>query len=366
MTASQQLALRLGEALCGRLRLHDTSAEVEALHAAAEAHGVSGLLWQTLADGRAAELRSALEPGVRAAATRDLFVRRDLQAVTAALASAGVPAVLLKGTALAYTVYPQPWMRPRVDTDVLVNHGDVPAASRVLGSIGYVRSDALSTGELVSHQLAFERTDTHGVHHVIDLHWKVLNPQVVANALSFDDLWRDSQPVTAIGPDARVPPAIASLALACVHRLAHHQGNDRLIWLYDVHLLTQALTAGDWAALAELACGRGIAGFCLDGLRSARRILGTELPPSVEQVLASAAQEEPSGVFLAGRVSKRDILMSDLKTLGSWSARVRLVREHLFPPAAFIQQRYGTRGRWMLPALYAHRLITGASKWGKS
>lgn len=330
-------------------------------------HGVEALLWSSLVEfPRADAVREALTPVVRAAVARDLFVQRDLQHVTATLASAGVPALLLKGAALAYTVYPQPWMRPRIDTDLLVRHGDVPPASRALASMGYVRSDALSTGELVSHQIAFERTDANGVHHVIDLHWKVLNPQIVANALSFDDLWRESQAAPALGPAARVPPAIASLALACVHRLAHHQGNDRLIWLYDIKLLAATLSQADWAALAELACARGIAGFCLDGLRSARASFWSELPSDVEQALATAAEHEPSRVFLERRVSKRDILVSDLKTLASWSARVRLVREHLFPPVAFIQQRYGTRGKWMLPALYAHRLITGASKWGKS
>ena len=81
------------------------------------------------------------------------------RSVVDALAAAGVPALITKGTALAYTVYPQPWLRPRTDTDLLVRHEDVPAASLALQACGYTRSDALSTGELVSHQYAFERTD---------------------------------------------------------------------------------------------------------------------------------------------------------------------------------------------------------------
>jgi hypothetical protein len=336
------------------------------LHDLSLSHGVNALLWQAASGHeQAAALRQQLDAGVRAAATRDLFVRLDLLQVTNALASAGVPTLITKGTALAYTVYPQPWMRPRTDSDLLVRHADVPAACRVLEACGYTRSDAVSTGELVSHQYAFEHTDANGVHHVLDLHWKIANPQVLADALSFDDLWHGSQIAQAIGPHAHVPSVIGSIALACVHRLAHHQGNDRLIWLYDLKLLTAALSADDWNALRDLACRRRIAGFCLDGLCAARELVGSALPADIEAALSAAAPDEPSKAYVDGTVTKRDVLLSDLKLLSSWNDRIRLVREHAFPPAAFIQQRYGTTSRWLLPALYVHRLVTGASKWGR-
>ena len=332
------------------------------------AHGVEALLWEALAEssGAAAKLRDALEPRVRAAATRDLFVRRDLQVVVDALDAAGVPALITKGTAVAYTVYAHPWLRPRTDTDLLVRHKDVPAASLALQGCGYSRSDVLSTGELVSHQYAFERTDANGVRHVLDLHWKIVNPQVIADALTFDQLWCDAQVATSIGPNAHVPSTIGSIALACVHRLAHHHGNDRLIWLYDLKLLAASLRPGEWSALRDLACANRIAGFCLDGLRSAKERLGSELPPEIENALAAAAPAEPSRAFVEGPVSRREVLLSDLKVLNGWNDRIRLVREHAFPPPAFIQQRYGTTSRWLLPALYVHRLVTGVSKWGRS
>jgi hypothetical protein len=341
---------------------------LDRLREAAIDHGVEGLLWGQLAaeSGIAADLRAALEPRVRAAATRDLFVRRDLQTVLSALAVAGVPALVIKGTALAYTVYSEPWLRPRTDTDLLVRFEDVPSASRVLEACRYVRSDALSTGELVSHQVAFERTDPHGVHHIIDLHWKIVNPQVLADVLTFDELWRAARPASALGADARVPSPIDAVALGCVHRLAHHRGHDRLIWLYDLKLLAATMTPEQWGSLRDLACGHGIAGFCLDGLRSAQERLGSRLPVEIHDALAAAAPKEPSRAWVEGPVTKRDLLLSDLRVLERWGDRVRLMREHAFPPPAFIRQRYHTTTRWGLPALYLHRLVTGASKWIRS
>ena len=338
--------------------------DADALHDCAVDHGLDALVWAGIAAADTApELRALLEPRVRAAATRDLFIQRDLQAVVAALDAADVPALITKGTALAYTVYSQPWLRPRIDSDLLVRHDDLDAAIAALEACGYSRSDALSTGDLVSHQVALERIDAHDVHHVLDLHWKIVNPHIVADALSFEELWRTAQPVPALGPSARVPSDAGSIALACVHRLAHHFGQDRSIWLYDLKLLAERLTPDGWSALRQLACEHKIAGFVLDGLRATRERFGISLPADFEEALAAAAPTEPSLAYVTGPVSKRDGLMTDLAALPSWRHRVKLLREHAFPPAAYMQQRYGTHARWLLPALYVHRIATGGSKW---
>ena len=360
----------LVDALSGRLDWLSCGDELAAaVRDASIAHGVDGLLWERLggSDARAASrLRAALDERVRAAATRELLAQRELRRASSAMAAAGVPALLMKGSALAYSMYHQAWLRPRADSDVLVRRSDLDAASNALAGIGYRRTDALSTGELVSHQVAFEHTDAHGAHHVIDLHWKVVNPQMLADSITFEQMWTDAAAVPALGPDARVPSRVHAMSIACVHRLAHHQGNDRLIWLYDIDLLAAAMTRADWQALLDLARRQKIAGLCADGLRGARSVFGTRIPADIEEGLAGAVPAEPSRVYLEGPVTQRDVLRSDLAHLQSSRARVRLLLEHAFPPASFMKQRYGTRAPWVLPALYVHRLVTGASKWVRS
>jgi hypothetical protein len=262
-------------------------------------------------------------------------------------------------------MYPKPWLRPRTDTDLLVSYGDVPAAMQALERCGYTRSDALTSGTFVSHQMAFERVDEHDVHHVADLHWKIVNPQVLADSLPFEDLWAQAQPAPTLGPAARVPTPVASVVLGCIHRLAHHQGHDRLIWLYDLRLLTAGFDDTDWRALEQLACSSGVAGLCLDGLRQAQDRLGARLPEALAGALAAAALAEPSQQYLQGPVRKRDVLLSDLRRIKGWRPRLRLLREHAFPPVAFIRQRYGVNNPLLTPALYVLRLVTGAYKWGR-
>ena len=73
-----------------------------------------------------------------------------------------------------------------------------------------------------------------------------MNPQILADSLPFDALWRDAVPVVRLGPGARMPSLVGSIVLASIHRLAHHQQQERLIWLYDVRLLATLLNDADW------------------------------------------------------------------------------------------------------------------------
>jgi hypothetical protein len=345
--------------------LHRTmggDADRNAMIQAADDEGVTALLWESL-EPADATLRDEIAPSVRGAVTRELLLQIEIRRVLERFARDRVRALLIKGTPLAYTVYKSAWHRPRTDTDLLVHPDETADAMRVLESCGYTRSDAVTAGSLVSHQAAYERVDERGLTHVIDLHWRLVNPQILANTLSFEYLWDRAQLVPALGSDARTPCSIDAVLVAAIHRLAHHQGQDRLIWLCDLHLLTSAFTDTDWDALAATACRFGVAGLCLDGFRQARVRTGARIPARVEELWQAAAPAERSHAYVAGPVLKRDVLASDLAELPGWRARARLVMEHAFPPAAFMRTRYGVTHAIWLPALYVHRLVTGTFKW---
>jgi len=330
----------------------------------AERHGVDLVLWHVLharADGPVG-LTERLAVKVGPEAARAAIRERELTAVSWAFEAHQVPALVVKGAALAYTRYAKPWLRPRLDTDVLVDRSAFDRAAAALEHAGYARSATFSTGDFVSHQVAYERTDDYGVEHTIDLHWRALNPQLLAGVVEFADLWEEAEDVPVGAASIRVPTAFWSLLLACAHRLAHHQRHERLIWLYDLHLLAGVLPESRWNHLVAVARERRIAAICADGLGTAARRLGTPVPAAVLAALTYAGRSEPTRHYVDRDVSRLDVLRDDLREL-PWRDRGRLLREHLFPPAAFIRSRYGTESSLLLPLLYAHRLMTGAVKW---
>ena len=331
----------------------------------ARLHGVGALLHAAF--DRAAtpipdDVRAALrERAVRAAAL-DLEVRRELPRLLQLMADACVRPILIKGTPLAYTHYPEPGLRERADTDLLVRGAERERLFAVLAEQGYRRAEGTGA-QLASSEASFWKD---GSPLVLDVHWRINNSPLLAGALGFDGLEAQRVPVAALGPHAHAPGRVHAVLLAALHRAAHfqlpfyaggieHRG-DRLAWLYDLHLLAPALGVADCSAMAEQAMRHRLAGLCRDALRATHEAFGTPLPAALTEALdRAAARPEPSMVFLRG--GRRSLLLAELGALRGWSQRWRLLREHALPPGDYMLRKYDTRRRWLLPALSVRRAL---------
>jgi hypothetical protein len=333
----------------------------------ATAHRCRPLLaWQLRRRGELSawpsSVRDALVSAERAEAALEVFRRQELASLLRAFASAGIPVLLLKGAALAYSLYPEPWLRPREDTDVLVDPADSATAASVLTTMGY-RAAVMQSGELVTHQRLYVKTDVHGIRHDVDLHWKVANPAPFAGLLSPPALFAAADSRSIDGVPIRCPRAVDALLLACWHRASHHYDSTNLLWLYDLHLLADGLPADTGNEVIDAARRTGTGQICARGLRLAVERFNTRLPPSLLASLDAAADSTSTAVYMAPGARKVDLLVADLRSLPGWGARTRLVREHLFPPADYMLGSYPGASRVMLPALYLWRIARGARGW---
>jgi hypothetical protein len=184
-----------------------------------------------------------------------------------------------------------------------------------------------------------------------------------AEALSYDEIVAASAPLPCLGPAARVPSAVHALVIACAHRVAHHGDTDQLLWLFDIHLLARSLTIAERDQFTALADARRLRAVAAKGLSSAAAAFGGIDTQWIAVLQAAPATSEPSAAFIGGPRRRVDVLTADLAATARWGDRIRLLREHLFPAAAFMYQRYGTDRRAALPFLYARRIVSGAPKW---
>ena len=323
------------------------------------------MAWQLQRTGALARwperLRTALTRAAVASGVVTELWGSALTQVLAALASAGIRPLLIKGAGLAHTRYPHPYLRPRVDTDLLVRREDAPRAGLVLEGLGYRRLEFIS-GELISYQCPYARGDRHGVQHVFDIHWKIANPQRFANLLTFDALEAEAVPVPALGEHARAVDGVPALVLACVHRIAHHRDAVNLLWLQDIHLLAVGMDERAARGLAALAVDPRVKAVCARGLALARQWFHTPLPEGLLEAL-DVPSGSASDAHAGRRLWRLGGLWSDLKALPDWRKRWRLLREHVLPPASYVRARYGHANPLLLPMLYVHRVARGAYRW---
>ena len=331
-------------------------------------HGISPLLTHCLRrsgppPGWPASVLAGLTDDARAQAVQEPLVRAELRRVLDALWDSGVRPVVVKGAHLAYSHYSNPCLRPRGDTDLFIEKADREPTRSVLEQLGY-RPSAFVSGELVSHQFRYERADSLGLLHAYDVHWKLANQQVFADLLPFDEVADAALPIGRLGIRATGPTSGHALLLACIHRVAHHRNATHLIWLYDMRVLVRSMDDAELEGVAQLARHKQVTAVVADGLDLARARVGARVPSGLlEELRRGSGVAERSAVFLEGGQRKINELFSDLSCLSSWSDRLRLLREHGFPPASYMRDTYGVTGSGALPVLYAYRIVRGCAGW---
>lgn len=278
----------------------------------------------------------------------------DLREVLSAL---GGEAIIMKGTALAYSIYAAPELRPRSDTDLLIDRGEIDRVRRALTSIGFDETPT-SGDELGVRQHSFSRHDRFGVRHIYDVHLDIANNAVVSDALRYDELRARAVPLTAISPDAFGPCNADALLHACIHRVVHHHDSDRLIWLYDIHLLRERMTDDEHRQFWDLAAERRVTAICVASVEAANRAFGGVPAPSGLR----ATGDEPSSAFLDRHRRYSAVIAGDLAALPGWRARFKRLRQLAFPPPRFMMQSFGAPSRALLPLLYAYRGLRGVTR----
>jgi hypothetical protein len=321
-----------------------------------EQHGVGPLVYSRLA-GDSWPIYAALRDGAIRAAAMESLRLADLRALLAGLAGRGIRVVIIKGTGLAYDVYGAPELRPRGDTDLLVAEPDVDVLRRLMLELGY-ESQLTSGDTLAVRQQSFVRGG-----HVYDVHWDVSNSPVVRDALPFDEVISRAIAVPRIAANALAPSHADALLLACIHRVAHHHDNERLIWLYDIHLLREAMPPDEHARFWRLAADRRVVAICERSIELADAWFAKSSHDRAVDWLTDdeRTRDEPSAAFLDRNRRRASVLGGDLKALG-WRSRLRRLRELALPPPAFIRQSFPAAPAVALPALYVWRGARGVAR----
>lgn len=316
-----------------------------------------------------AVLRACRESAL-AQAMWELRHRTVLREVFSRLAAVGVQAVVFKGTALAYTLYPEGILRSRADTDLIIPPQTQFLVADTLVALGFERETGMS-GESVSYQAGFTRTESAGDTHSLDVHWRINNSEFLSRLFSHEELLGEAQPLSELGPDAWAASPVHALLLACMHRATHrhnpyyvdgaaYYGGDRLIWLYDIHLLAGIFTLAQWQESVRLAEQKALSSVCLDGLERARISFHTTIPESVLSALGGHGEDEAVARYLEGGAWRQQWM--DFRAIQGGASKFRFLAETLFPPASYMRQKYPQAGLSWLPWLYLRRAVSGILK----
>ena len=290
------------------------------------------------------QIRTRLRAGYLAAVLQTkASLEPSLNQVVTALHGSGLEPVVLKGAALAYTAYPEPFFRSMADVDLLLPAEQLGQASKVLLEMGFVTNAQQVEPEhhLRSHYPPSGRLG-------FELHRDLL-PESSPYRIDVRRL-RERSRVARLG-SVNVPvlsPADA-VFLTCVHlAYTHRYGRYPLRSLTDILAITSFhADCLDWDGLIRETLASRASGAVYWPLKFAREWLGAAVPPSVLSRLAPpipsrwliSADIEPSALFNGdGRSEQSDtVLLNLLRELSLFTGcpvwvQVGSIVRSIFPP----------------------------------
>jgi hypothetical protein len=257
-------------------------------------HGAASVIRPSANHSEKPALAAAEDAVIRQTALT-MLLRRQAAEIVAALARAGVPALILKGSEFADRLYPRPGARLFSDVDLLVPQTSGAAAALILRDLSYEPTANSMKYEEGYGEQGWRRKEPAGG--LVEIHWNLVNSPTLRRVVSvtYEDLQIESAaergddrvpraacpPVPAAEqltpapapPGQRLTPA-SLLLVAAVHGATSH-GFDQLRMLYDVaQIVRGAAGSVDEAWLSGAAAGTG----AVLSLETALRLTGEVLP----------------------------------------------------------------------------------------
>ena len=294
--------------------------------------------------------------------------------VDAALTKAGIPALWLKGFALARTVYPKTTLRPMVDLDVLVPYEQRESALNVVESLGYhLYTDA---GDLlcgndetklkISHHYFLKGGVADAVN--LELHYQLLKKSLMPLE-DLDWFWKQTQSLVQDKTNFLILRPEANMLYLVAHAiLGHGEVDFYLLRYFDLHLLITK-TDLDWQLVVDQAVALRWTYAVERALTHTVRYFSTPVPESVFSHLQNRRPDNENiyrVIMLqdkGGHWEKMMTTFANLSPAESISLAVRVV----FPLSAYMRHRYNIEPERPVWPYYFYRWLNQAKEvlaWG--
>jgi len=292
------------------------------------------------------------------------LLRDELGRLLQRFRTSAVPVLVLKGAALAETVYPDPAWRPLHDMDLLVPPETVTTVMAFLAQEGYrPTAPEVAPGIIRAYESQIALTPTRPLPFGLEVHWHLFDSPHHQRVIPMDWFWQTCRPLALAAGEACMLGPEAQLLHLGAHLWLHHRGRG-LLWQFDLVMLLHALADRlDWDAVVHRAAVYDLVlstRYVLNGLAT----LWQAPVPATVLARLGALSPSPAERRTVARLTAahRPVLYrfwSDLLALPTWSARLRYAWFNLFPVPAYMRERYGISRSYLLPFYYLYRWYRG-------
>ena len=287
---------------------------------------------------------------------------RQLREVLEAFTQADVEVIVLKGLALAWSVYPDFAARPFGDIDILVKPQKFILARKLLFELGYrnrfkrfeIYKD-ISKAEEFFHVTNRKRPLT------IDLHWNLFHHFGIERNGWTIDLFHQKEPVKVPGISFFTLDPVDAFIHAAVHLTLNHDEGIRLIWVADLGYLTRKLNETDgWPLLQRNIVESKTIAVVRHALNAAQLWFNVQIPDNFLSYLSKFETNDAERMeidYAIGRITSNIRFGGYFKALRETPNKLKFVVQFIFPAPEYVRIAYPPSKPWMLPLSYCTRWV---------
>ncbi len=361
-------------------------------------HGIEPLIYSTVKNtldcNIPPDIFDAFKKSYERNASRNRYIGERLREILLMLKEKGVDVILLKGSALLNTVYPDSAIRPMRDVDLLVKKDDLPIVetiflleyedkSRVFPSRLHSEYTEEKDAEFVRN---FGGGETHARVYangekfcedgekdfVIDFHWDYIIPFGPSPA-QIAEMWQRKREIEVDGAELSVFSPEDMLLHLCLH-LNNHIGkrHQKLIWWYDIsRTIKEFKSEIDWKIFLYNLRQSGNKKHIPFILATLNRLFECNIPEvalneysfdenkiriseivNFDSAFVKSEEEMPAN---EREINELDYLQM-VKYIKGTGNKIKYVLNDIFPSKEYMQKRYRSDSASLLYLFYFRRL----------
>ena len=276
--------------------------------------------------------------------------RSILRDVLTALSSQRVSSIVLKGAALAETVYAEPALRHCDDISIFLREKDLLPAAALLSSCGFTPLRKKLWPGVRPFTLIHESG--------LPLHLHRSLFCVARYNVPPADLWARSQAQVIAGIPTRILSPADNLLHVCIQAFSYTR-RESPRWVADAWHVIVGHHDLDWDVMVDCAITNHLALPLYVTLRYLAEDLHAPILSTVlDRLGLAASQTDPmrgEGALATALTGERVALNRLARMRGGWRARALVAKWILFPSRDYLRSAYHVSHSWLLPFYYLYR-----------
>lgn len=289
---------------------------------------------------------------------RNIKMDKQLERLLLAFKQEQIKVLVMKGPAIAWSVYPDPAMRPYDDIDLLVLPKQFVKARKIMEMLGYrCEAKIFEIFKDVQSEEYFHYQDKSIGKLKVEIHWDLHCFYGAKQNIALDDLFHNAITVDTSSFCFETFNPVDTLLHMVAHTGFSHTKDIRLSWISDIaQILTRLEVPQDWISLQARSVEWGIRLLLERLIKMAEAWNGIKVPDRFAD-FSSWPKPLLNELAVWPHITQKHestISMLKIRLPGNLDLfeKMRLLFHLIFPPSDYILIEFPCRYKWQIPRSY--------------